>query len=116
MKERASGKFARQRQPKNRYDLIYNRDCATRFLGLGPARFEYVERLFCFYFSSEWGMSSIQNVFRRVNLPLSATHNMRLQLLQIITHLFNFRVRTTGISQIGTLYDEYVGYLRDTNP
>jgi hypothetical protein len=66
---------------------------------------------------AEWGMGSIQNVFRRVNLPLSATHSTRLQLLKIVTHLFNFRVRTTGISQIGTVYDsEYMGCLRDTNP
>ena len=65
---------------------------------------------------AEWGMGGLQGVYRRLNLPLCVDHAKRQRLLLLVAHLWNFRVRTTGITQIGTVYSpNYMGNMNDNN-
>ena len=62
---------------------------------------------------SEWGMNSIQNCWRRTNLKMASAHARRRVELTCIARLFNLRTRTTGISQLRTVYSEdYMGCFR----
>jgi hypothetical protein len=49
---------------------------------------------------AEWGMGAVEKVYRRLLLPLPYDKVVRGNRLRIIHKLYNFRVRTTGISQI----------------
>ena len=52
----------------------------------------------------EWGVGSIEKVWRQLLLPLPYDQNVRKRRLNNIFRLWNFRVRTTGISQIATYF------------
>ena len=52
----------------------------------------------------EWGVGSIEKVWRQLLLPLPYDQNVRKLRLNNIFRLWNFRVRTTGISQIATYF------------
>jgi len=49
---------------------------------------------------AEWGMGAVEKVYRRLLLSLPFDQNRRGRRLRTIYLLYNFRVRTTGISQI----------------
>jgi hypothetical protein len=53
----------------------------------------------------EWGMGSAPKCFRQLQLPLPYNQNTRNIRLNNIYRLYNFRVRTTGISQIKTVFN-----------
>jgi hypothetical protein len=53
----------------------------------------------------EWGMGSISHVFRHLKMPLTWDQKTRALRLKNIFRLWNYRVRTTGITQIGTFFD-----------
>ena len=56
----------------------------------------------------EWGVGSVEKVWRQLLLPLPYNQNVRHKRLNNIHRLWNFRVRTTGISQIlNTFGDSY---------
>ena len=46
----------------------------------------------------EWGMGSVEKVWRQLLLPLPFNPEIRAMRLENILRLFNFRVRTTRIS------------------
>ena len=48
----------------------------------------------------EWGVGSIEKVWRQLLLPLPYNQHTRQLRLTNIFRLFNYRVRTTGINQI----------------
>ena len=50
--------------------------------------------------AAEWGMGAVEKPFQRLKQPLSYNSATRARRLATIFHLYNFRVRTTGISQI----------------
>lgn len=50
--------------------------------------------------SAEWGMGAVEKVYRQLLLPLPFDANKRGLRLKTIYMLYNFRVRTTGISEI----------------
>lgn len=50
--------------------------------------------------AAEWGMGSASKCYRRLLLPLPFDPNVRSLRLWNIYHLYNYRVRVTGISQI----------------
>ncbi|GMF48850.1 unnamed protein product [Phytophthora fragariaefolia] len=52
----------------------------------------------------EWGMGSIQKVYRRLNLPLPYDQQLRGVRLNNMFRMTNFRVRTVGISEIRTTF------------
>lgn len=49
---------------------------------------------------AEWGMGAVEKVYRRLHLPLPFDQKVRGLRLNNLCRLYNFRVRTTGISQI----------------
>ena len=49
---------------------------------------------------AEWGMGAVEKVYRRLLLPLPYDKRRRGELLRNIYRLYNYRVRTVGISQI----------------
>lgn len=54
--------------------------------------------------AAEWGMGSVEKVFHRLLLPLPYDPERRRIQLSNMFHLANYRVRTTGISQILTTF------------
>lgn len=50
--------------------------------------------------SAEWGMGAVSKVYRILLLRLSHDRHKRGRLLAVTHMLYNYRVRTTGISQI----------------
>ncbi|OWZ01523.1 hypothetical protein PHMEG_00027068 [Phytophthora megakarya] len=54
--------------------------------------------------AAEWGMGCAPKCYRRLQLPLPFDPNKRAVLLWNIYHLYNLRVRTTGISQIRAVF------------
>ncbi|KAF0705587.1 hypothetical protein AaE_014454 [Aphanomyces astaci] len=54
--------------------------------------------------AAEWGMGSAPNVYRALALPLPYNPSIRARRLSTIYRLYNFRVRTTGISQIRSVF------------
>ena len=54
--------------------------------------------------SCEWGMGSVGKAFRLLLLPLPFNQNVREIRLENIFRLWNYRCRTTGISQIRTVF------------
>jgi hypothetical protein len=49
---------------------------------------------------AEWGMGAAEKTYRRLQLPLPFDQAKRGRRLRIIYMLYNYRVRTVGISQI----------------
>jgi hypothetical protein len=54
----------------------------------------------------EWGMGSIQKPFKRLLLDLPWRESVRAVRLSNIFHLWNVRVRATGISQVHNVFGE----------
>lgn len=54
--------------------------------------------------AAEWGMGCASKVYRQLLLPLPFDRDRRRIRLENIYHLYNLRVRTTGISQIRSVY------------
>lgn len=52
----------------------------------------------------EWGMGATLKVFRQLDKKLSSDRLERGRRLENVHRLYNFRVRTTGISQIRSVY------------
>jgi hypothetical protein len=57
--------------------------------------------------AAEWGMGAVEKCFRRLLLPLPYDPVVRRRRLSNLNHLYNYRVRTTGISQIANVYREF---------
>ncbi len=55
--------------------------------------------------AAEWGMDAIGQVYRLLQRKLHWNKDVRKQRLINIIKLYNFRVRTTGISQIKNYFD-----------
>jgi hypothetical protein len=60
--------------------------------------------LICVRQAAEWGMGAVEKAYPRLNLPLPFDATIRQLRLLNIHYLYNFRVRTTGISQILNVY------------
>ena len=75
-----------------------------------PVVRNYVERLNGAITSmrqpAEWGMGAVEKVYRRLLLPLPYDQEVRGQRLRTIYMLYNFRVRTVGISQIRNYFNK----------
>ena len=54
---------------------------------------------------AEWGMGAVEKVYRRLLLPLPFNQIIRGRRLRNIYMLYNFRVRTVGISQIKNYFN-----------
>lgn len=54
--------------------------------------------------AAEWGMGAVEKPFQRLKEPLSFNPETRARRLETVFRLYNFRVRTTGISQIRTYF------------
>ena len=54
--------------------------------------------------AAEWGMGAVSKVYRQLLLPLPFDQVRRALRLKTIHLLYNFRVRTTGISQIRSYF------------
>lgn len=54
--------------------------------------------------SCEWGMGAVEKVYRRLLRKLPFDKDLRRIRLDTIYRLYNYRVRTTGISEIRTHY------------
>jgi hypothetical protein len=52
----------------------------------------------------EWGVGSVEKVWRILFLPLPFNQETRQRRLTNIFHLHNYRIRTTGISQIRNVF------------
>jgi len=63
--------------------------------------------------AAEWGMGAAEKVYRRLLLWLRFDQEIRRQRLLVINHLYNFRVRTTGICQIRSYFCWWCWYLSD---
>jgi DDE superfamily endonuclease len=55
--------------------------------------------------SAEWGMGAVSKVYRNLNGKLSFDKERRGRLLRVLHKLHNYRVRTTGISQIKNYFN-----------
>ncbi|KAF0704829.1 hypothetical protein AaE_014738 [Aphanomyces astaci] len=54
--------------------------------------------------AAEWGMGSAPIVYRTLGLPLPYSPTVRARRLSTIYRLYNYRVRSTGISQIRSVF------------
>jgi hypothetical protein len=54
--------------------------------------------------AAEWGMGAVEKVYRQLLLPLPFNSVKRGRRINILYRLYNFRVRTTGISQIRSFF------------
>lgn len=55
--------------------------------------------------AAEWGMGAVEKVYSILLLKLPYHQKRRARLLKVIHLLYNYRVRTTGISQIKNYFD-----------
>ena len=55
--------------------------------------------------AAEWGMGAVEKVYRRLTLKLPYNQNRRALRIKNLFKLYNFRVRTTKISQIRTYFN-----------
>ncbi|KAG9417125.1 hypothetical protein AC1031_001516 [Aphanomyces cochlioides] len=55
--------------------------------------------------AAEWGMGAVGKVYRQQQLPLPYRPDTRRVRLKNVFKLYNYRVRTTGISQIKNVFD-----------
>jgi hypothetical protein len=56
--------------------------------------------------SAEWGMGCVPKVYRVLEKKLSFDQVKRGRLLRVLYKLYNYRVRTCGISQIKSYFEE----------
>jgi hypothetical protein len=54
--------------------------------------------------AAEWGMGAAEKIFRQLQLPLPFQPEVRALRLNTVCRLYNYRVRTTGISEIRSVY------------
>lgn len=54
--------------------------------------------------SAEWDVQSIKSPFKRLTTTLPVDVHCRGRIISICTHLYNLRVRTFGLNQIGTVF------------
>ncbi|KAH9181972.1 hypothetical protein AeNC1_016051, partial [Aphanomyces euteiches] len=54
--------------------------------------------------AAEWGMGYCPKVYRTLMLPLPYNPQVRARRLAVIYRLYNYRVRSTGISQIRSVF------------
>ena len=57
--------------------------------------------------AAEWGMGAVERVWRILQQRLPFDPRKRRQRLNNIHRLYNVRVRTSGISEIRTVFDAY---------
>jgi len=55
--------------------------------------------------SAEWGMGCVDKVYRILHRKLPYNQMKRSRLLDCLYRLYNYRVRTTGISQIKNYFE-----------
>lgn len=66
-------------------------------------RFDH--QLLSFRQTAEWGMRTLQGSFGRLRVPLPINHSeLRGDLLEAITRLYNLRARRVGYNQIRSVY------------
>lgn len=70
-----------------------------------PALLQFSNAITSMRQSAEWGMGAVCKVYRILNNRLSWNQSKRGRLLNILHKLYNYRVRTTGISQIKNYFD-----------
>ena len=58
----------------------------------------------------EWGNAGLKKVWRQLSLKLPFDEVYRSEILTAVVFLHNFRVRTTALSQIATVYEDSVEY------
>ena len=56
--------------------------------------------------SAEWGMGAVEKVYRRLLEKLPFNPILRARRIQTLFLLYNFRVRTTNISQIKSYFND----------
>ncbi|KAG9405294.1 hypothetical protein AC1031_004400 [Aphanomyces cochlioides] len=56
--------------------------------------------------AAEWGMGSASKTYRALLLPLPYNPQIRARRLSVIYRLYNYRVRSTGISQIRSVFQQ----------
>lgn len=54
--------------------------------------------------AAEWGMGAVEKPFRRLTMPLPYDPHKRGLRISNIFHLYNLRVRKSGISQIRSVF------------
>jgi hypothetical protein len=59
----------------------------------------------CLRQAAEWGMGAVEKAYRNLLIPLPYNQRTRQRRLEVIHRLYNFRVRTTAISEIRTVFD-----------
>lgn len=74
-----------------------------------PEERDYLMRfdrqLLSFRQTAEWGMHALQGSFGRLRVPLPINyHDVRADILEVITRLHNLRTRTVGHNQIRSVY------------
>jgi hypothetical protein len=66
---------------------------------------QYDRQLLSYRQTAEWGMRAMQGSFGRLRVSLSINHDdLRGDLLETVSRLFNLRARTVGHNQIRTVY------------
>jgi hypothetical protein len=70
-----------------------------------PALLQFSNAITSMRQSTEWGMGAVCKVNRILNNRLSWNQSKRGRLLNILHKLYNYRVRTTGISEIKNYFD-----------
>ncbi len=54
--------------------------------------------------SAEWGMGAPEKVYRRLLERMPYDQKKRALRIDTLFHLYNYRVRTTGVAQIRSSY------------
>ena len=66
---------------------------------------QYDRQLLSYRQTAEWGMRTMQGSFGRLRIPLAVNHSdLRGDLLETVSRLFNLRARAVGHNQIRTVY------------
>ena len=55
---------------------------------------------------AEWGMGAVEKVYRRLLERMPYDQKKRALRINTLFHLYNYRVRSTGVSQIKSYFDE----------
>jgi DDE superfamily endonuclease len=101
--------FPRRKEMRNkiitpdRVDEFYNRN--LQLASADNAEYDcYNRQVLSARQAVEWGMHSLQSVFRRLSVRLDYNPPANRDLLKLIFHLFNLRVRMVGLNQIRSVY------------
>ncbi len=57
---------------------------------------------------AEWGMGALDKSWPRLTMKLPFDPDLRAIRLEVLFLLYNFRVRTTGVNQIYTVFNTYI--------